>query len=304
MRRAVGPWDIAAARALRRIIDRLGPFDVIHGHSSKAGALARLVAPKGARRVYTPHGFRTLDPQLNVILRLIYGGAERILALLTDVVCVGSSCEAQEAEALGFGHSALRRITFGLPRPTLPSREEVRLELGLKKEEIVVGFVGRLDHPKMPEWVIESVAGSKNKNIKLVIAGDGGKRELVKNKARECGISDRVLLLGWVPGINVMPAFDLLMLPSHYESLGYVYIEALYAQVPVLTTPVGIAPDLYNSSIVGKILPVPLDGYEWSSDMDAYLQDLPQDPGAYEIISMQFSTSSMCKQVCQAYRVE
>src|SRR4029453_375770 len=42
MRRGIGAADVVAAWRLRRHLRRLGPFDVVHGHSSKAGALVRL----------------------------------------------------------------------------------------------------------------------------------------------------------------------------------------------------------------------------------------------------------------------
>lgn len=95
MRRAVGPWDISAARTLQEIIDRLGPFDVIHGHSSKAGALVRLVAPRGAARVYTPHAFRTMDPSTGTLARRVYGAAESILGrFVSDAIIAVSPEEA------------------------------------------------------------------------------------------------------------------------------------------------------------------------------------------------------------------
>ena len=62
MQRSVGIRDLAAARGLRRLIRAGGPYDVVHAHSSKAGALLRLAAiGLPARRFYTPHAFITLE---------------------------------------------------------------------------------------------------------------------------------------------------------------------------------------------------------------------------------------------------
>ena len=58
MQRNPGPSDIGAALKLRKLIRGNGPFDIVHGHSSKAGALVRLAAVGlGCARVYTPHAF-------------------------------------------------------------------------------------------------------------------------------------------------------------------------------------------------------------------------------------------------------
>ena len=71
MRRAVGLNDVASLRALSNYICNESPFDILHGHSSKAGALVRLLPRnvKGAR-IYTPHAFRTMDPTLSRVGRL------------------------------------------------------------------------------------------------------------------------------------------------------------------------------------------------------------------------------------------
>src|SRR3954470_24201961 len=65
MRRAVHPLDVADSLRLVARIREVGPFDLIHGHSSKGGALARLAARwLEIPCVYTPHAFVTLDPTL------------------------------------------------------------------------------------------------------------------------------------------------------------------------------------------------------------------------------------------------
>src|SRR6185437_3242872 len=62
MRTAPHPSDWSAWRAIRRYMRAHGPFDVIHGHSSKGGALARLAAlGTGVSAYYTLHGLIMLD---------------------------------------------------------------------------------------------------------------------------------------------------------------------------------------------------------------------------------------------------
>jgi glycosyltransferase involved in cell wall biosynthesis len=63
MRRSIHPGDFAMVRGVRRYLREFGPFDVIHGHSSKGGALARLTAlGTRAAAFYTLHGLIMMDP--------------------------------------------------------------------------------------------------------------------------------------------------------------------------------------------------------------------------------------------------
>jgi len=302
MRRAVGPWDIKTALALRRIIDRLGPFDVIHGHSSKAGALARLVTPRGTARVYTPHAFRTMDPELKPWLEWMYGGAERALAALTDCALVGSEQELKEAVRLGLRADAVRRVAFGLADGPQVSRSEARSLIGLDDDDVVVGFVGRVTHQKAPERVIEAIAASRHRKLRLVIAGDGDQTASIGALIRQRGLEDRVKMLGWVDGRAVMPAFDLLMVPSRYESLGYVYIEALAARVPVLASPTGLAPGLYADGRLGRLVRDAKDQSAWTAALDVCVDELE----VFEVREgdrTAFSISAMGRDVVDAYEV-
>ncbi|MEM6913846.1 MAG: glycosyltransferase family 4 protein, partial [Pseudomonadota bacterium] len=102
MRRPVGAGDVRDLFGLGQLLAKHGPFDITHAHSSKAGALLRLLPRRYAgQRIYTPHAFRTMDPGLSLPLFLIYGGIERVLGPRADRVIAVSSAEAEHARSLG-----------------------------------------------------------------------------------------------------------------------------------------------------------------------------------------------------------
>jgi glycosyltransferase involved in cell wall biosynthesis len=240
MTRAVNAGDVAAGRALRRYLKDHGPFDVVHGHSSKGGALARLAAiGLPGVRVYTPHGFITLAPRLSRLQRLAYGTAERELARLSDAVICSSSGEARHAETLGIPREKLCVVANAIrPRP-LSDAPRQRFGFGAK-DSVVVGFVGRLEYQKGADVLLKAVARAvfEDSRIRAAIIGDGSLGPAMRELAGSLGISDRLAWLGRQPCERHLTSFDMLAVPSRYEGFSLMPLEAMHARLPVLCTPV------------------------------------------------------------------
>src|SRR5207248_9096964 len=116
MRTSVHPSDVGVVRRVRRYMREHGPFDIIHGHSSKGGAIARLAA-LGKRRVaafYTLHGLIMIDPCLAKWKSLFYLTIEHALALRTARIIAVSPEETRAAKRLGLGQSRVVMVPNGL----------------------------------------------------------------------------------------------------------------------------------------------------------------------------------------------
>src|SRR5579862_2985278 len=110
LRRAIAPQaDAPAVARMGAILRRYRP-DVVHAHSSKAGAVARLARPASPRTpvLYTPHGYAFAGHFESERERAAYRIVERTLApLATRVVCV---CEAEARLARSVGPPARVRV--------------------------------------------------------------------------------------------------------------------------------------------------------------------------------------------------
>ena len=258
MQRAVGWHDVTEARALRELIRSIGPFDIAHGHSSKAGALLRLAARRERLPyIYTPHAFITLDPEIGRLKRFAYGFAERRLAPLANrIICVSNS-EYEHAVGLGIAPELLRVVHNGIGPLPAGERRLIRERYGLTDDAIVIGCVGRLTHQKAVERLLSAFAmgAADLPNTRLMIVGDGPDRDMLEALASRQGLTSRMLFTGAVDGANAMAAFDVFALPSRYEALPYVLLEAAARSLPIVMTDTGGAGSVVRDGVNGFVVP-------------------------------------------------
>jgi N-acetyl-alpha-D-glucosaminyl L-malate synthase BshA len=98
---------------------------------------------------------------------------------------------------------------------------------------------------------------SKKMPARLAMVGDGPERSRAEAFCRDHRISDRVLFLGNVPNLEeLIPSFDLFLLPSETESFGMAALEALASEVPVIASAAGGLPEVVDDGVDGYLLPV------------------------------------------------
>ncbi|HEX4150424.1 MAG TPA: glycosyltransferase family 4 protein [Pirellulales bacterium] len=306
MRRALHPLDSADLWRLMRLIHRLGPFDLVHGHSSKGGALARMAARAlGLPSVYTPNAIVTLDPTLSAWKRQLYGRIECWLARHTAAVIAVSDDEARHIHDLGIDPRIVQVIANGIDQPPFPPREEVRSRLGIKPDELVIGFVGRLSSQKAPELLLEAFARAftERSDVRLVMVGSGPLHAEMQRRVAALGLASRVMLLGDVVACDFMPAFDVFCLSSRYEGMPYVYLEALAAGLPIVSTRVGGATMCVQPGCNG-LLVAPDDGAALAAALQKLVDDRPlreRFAAASRQLARRFTADQMLDQTMETY---
>lgn len=255
MHRAVGPHDWASRRALKGAIETHGPFNILHGHSSKAGALVRILpdAIPGAR-IYTPHAFRTMDTDLKQPQRWIYGTIERALSRRADRIIAVSRAEFDHARNLGISQARLSIVVNGVDCPRNAGRDAAREAMQLAPQDFAVGFVGRLEAQKDPIRFVRAInhATKSVPTIRGIVIGDGALRDQAERVAKQ----GHVRFMGWQDAPRMMPGLDLFCMTSTYEAMPYTLLEALNAQIPIVTTAVGGAEETVRDGQTGHIVPI------------------------------------------------
>ena len=131
-------------------------------------------------------------------------------------------------------------------RPT-PRDADLVASLGLREDELLVGFSGRWSEEKNPLGFVEMAQlVDPGLPIRFVMTGTGHMRAAVEQAIAEAGFAaGRFTLLGPVPEIQpVLGSFDLLVLPSILDGRPVVVLEALAMGVPVLASRVGALPEM------------------------------------------------------------
>lgn len=109
------------------------------------------------------------------------------------------------------------------------TRDNVRATLGISNKTLVVGHIGRFVTQKNHLFLIDvfNQVVQNGKDALLILVGDGPLYATVKRKVEDLNIADKVLFLGQRNDVNrLYQAFDVFCLPSLYEGLGIVAVEA------------------------------------------------------------------------------
>ena len=145
----------------------------------------------------------------------------------------------------------------------------------------IIGFIGRLDSPKGVHVLIDSMNYLANKNIELVIAGEGVLESMLKKSASKL---NNVKFIGRVDNpYSFISTIDLLVVPSIREPLGNVCLEAGLCKTPVLAANIDGIPEIIEDCVSGELID-PTDDITMDFPFNAVL--LPEfvvDPVTYEI---------------------
>lgn len=142
--------------------------------------------------------------------------------------------------------------------PFTVNRAEVREELRINRNDIVIGTAGRLCREKGGLELLHAMQSliKKNSSVKLMFVGDGPYRAKLENEAKELSMTREVIFTGFRNDMNrIYAAMDIFVLPSICkEAFGIALIEAMAMIKPVIATAVGGVPEIINNEINGFLI--------------------------------------------------
>jgi glycosyltransferase involved in cell wall biosynthesis len=237
--------------------------DIVHTHTSKAGILGRLAARLSGvpHIVHTPHG-HVFNGHFGRAVSRIFLVLERFCARFTHRLVALTERERQDYLDRDVGrpqhtpviHSGVDIDAFCAGGTAAVKREA----LGLDPLRPIVGFVGWLLPIKGPMHLLRAMASvwPRHPQALLVFIGKGDQEDELRREARRIGADERVRFLGWREDVaEIMPVFDIFVLPSLNEGMGRVLVEAMAAGRPIVASAAGGIPDLVRHEETGLLVP-------------------------------------------------
>lgn len=305
--------EVRALLSLVRIIRSKRPH-VLHLNSSKAGGIGALVGRLcGVQRVvYTAHAW-AFNEDRSLLSRAVIALLHGFTVLLAHRTITVSNAMRTQMKVPGTQRK-MTAIHNGRAHPECRPREEARAALiaqapalGRYHKDVWTGTIAELHPVKQHSLVIDAVARLRHKGVTLrhIIIGDGEQREYLNRLVREKGLHEQVFVLGHVDeAARYLAAFDIAVLASRSEALGYFLIEAGYAGVPVVASNVGGIPEVVTHEVSGLLFP---SGD--SAALATHLKTLRTDAATgrryaralYTKVATQFSCEHMVRETAALY---
>lgn len=235
--------DIPALFRLIFLIRRIRP-DVVHAHSSKAGALGRFAALLMRHRhsFYSPQAYYGMAKPLSLKVRF-YNWVERMLGGFGTTIAISEDEATFARNVLQVPSDKIRVVHnpvdtgYFIPA-TAEQRLAARVRLGIEEQSVVLGIIGRMCWQKDPETAYGGVAPvcSRNPDLFLFHLGWGKWKLYLLGFAERIGMGSQLRIIDYCDDPrSYYHAIDGLLVSSRYEA-GWplVFLEAMACNLPLV----------------------------------------------------------------------
>lgn len=228
---------ISFVRNVKQIIQEEGPFAAVHAHTDFQTGFIALAARLAGVPVRICHSHSTSwRARSSFFGRMQLFVFRRLIASCATALC---AC-GEDAGRFLFGdvkavHLLPNGIDLDLFSGDKTGAEYEKRKRGIASDRLIIGHIGRFTEEKNHVFLLRLAAYMKERgtDFQLVLAGDGPLRTQTEEMAEKLGIRNDVLFLGIEEHVHeLMKAIDVFVMPSLYEGLPVVLVEAQASGVP------------------------------------------------------------------------
>lgn len=301
------PFDFRVFGQVKKLMKQEG-IQLLHAHGTRACSNTYYPAKQlNIPLIYTVHGWSFHDNQKEWIRRIRILGERLLVKRAAVTVCVSDSNLQEGSSYFKFNKSiviknGINQVRFNPEK----SFKDIRAELGVGKDEVLVGFIARVTLQKNPLLLIRSFAKlAGTLPVKLLIVGDGDLKKEAVDLAAALKVEDKIIFQPFRQDIpDLLNAIDIYCLPSLWEGLSIALLEAMAMRKAIVATPVNGTKEVITHLHNGILVPV--------NDADALANafvQLVNDPllreqiaqQAYQTLSQEFNTQTMVHKIEELY---
>jgi glycosyltransferase involved in cell wall biosynthesis len=212
-------------------------FDIIHAHDWMTYPAAIAVAAVSGKPLICHIHSTEFDRSGENVNQMIYDIERQGMERADKVIAVSHFTRSIVIKRYGIDSAKVEVVYNGVERNGNGSWSLA--QTGIKKDEKIVLFLGRITMQKGPEYFLQAAKKALEvmDNIKFVMVGSGDMMHRAIEMAAELGIGQNVLFTGFLRGEDVSRIYqmaDLYVMPSVSEPFGIAPLEALNHDVPVI----------------------------------------------------------------------
>lgn len=216
-------------------------FDIVHAHTTLTNFYILCIARFAGTKKLISHSHNSFISK-SPIKHAIWFVLKKLNKLFANIwIACG-----YDAGAFLYGRKAVQSRKVILLRNAIDTdkfkfdehtREIIRNKYGIKDNQLVIGHIGRFSEQKNHEYLINifNEVLRHNPEARLMLVGVGELETKIHQRVDELGLTEKVIFVGSVGNANeYYQAMDVFVLPSKYEGLPVVSIEAQASDLPVL----------------------------------------------------------------------
>ncbi|MFR0600747.1 glycosyltransferase [Lactobacillus equicursoris] len=248
-----GKLNFHEMRKFRQLVKREN-IDIVNVHGYSAGYFVRLACMglKNTKVVWTMHlnlkDVNTMSKPKLFISTAIENVLSRF-SLFTDAIICVSKSSVKDLRNRHITKTPIKVIYNGVNISRFSN-----LKKNKPAEYLKLGFMARLSPQKGVPVLLDTMKklADESKKIKLYIAGDGELREYVEKFIADNNLAKQITLLGFQKDITkVLSMIDVAVLPSYYECLPVIILEAGSAGIPTIASNVNGIPEEIEDGVSG-----------------------------------------------------
>lgn len=190
----------------------------------------------------------------SLIFKFISNRTSKIIAISKSVKKFLSS------DFMEIDKKKIKIVYYGIDKVIKNSRKNKKInfekKFNTKKNELIIGCIGRLVPQKSIKTLIESAVLLKSKiKFKIIIVGDGYQKKFLKDLTIKNCVADKIVWIDFLDEVEDFLKFiDIFALPSLYEGLGLVFLEAMLCKKPIVASNVSAAKELIKNNYNGFLI--------------------------------------------------